>query len=129
MITINKDNNKRILLYQELRTTASKELELIQADDFGDEKSLKQLNYLLEERRRLINRIDEINTSYTNLSMQEREIIEKIIEIDTSSKAAIEAKKKIVSKQLRKLKEGRRTTKAYQPETIQFEGFFIDSKK
>jgi hypothetical protein len=130
VIAIKKDEcNRRHHFYEDLLTVAAKELALIQTENFGDEKSLTQLNYLLEDRRQLINCIDEINKNYPELSMQEREIIEKIIEMDMSSRAEIETKKSLVWNQLRKLKEGKRTAKAYQPETIQFEGFFIDSKK
>lgn len=125
---------ERCLLYQELLAVSQECLALCKNDNLADEPSQAKLSKFLQQRQELISKISLINEDKDSnqigkLSTVEKRTVEQIIKIDQQCTDIITMQKQQLSEKLSKIRDGKRTTKAYQPSIIQSEGYFIDNKK
>ncbi len=74
--------------------------------------------------------MDEIKKiESTPLTATEKRIIREILAIDEKSSALMLTMRNRFSQNLQKVKQGKRSTKAYHPSDVQAGGYFIDKKK
>ncbi len=122
-------NLKRLPLYKELLSLATQELQLIKTEDFEDVQSFNGLEKVLEKKREIMDQIDGISEKNSKPSAEEQSIIKQILQLDMESQAVLGTKKDAIKINIHKIQQGKRTTKAYQPQIIQAEGYFVDRKK
>ncbi|HKM17572.1 MAG: flagellar protein FliT [Firmicutes bacterium] len=114
-------------LYQKLLETAKRQLEWCRNADWEQEETEKQLAELVEARQALIEQISALDQG--PLSPEEKQIVEEIIVIDSQSTKLMADFKNQFIRKLHKVKQVARTTKAYNPEAVQTEGYFIDRRE
>lgn len=120
----------RIALYQKLLDLAHDVLKFCEEKELNTPESFEQLSELLNQRSVVIDQINEINVDLgQKFDAQERILVKEIIEIDQASSTIIESNKFNAEIKLQKIKDGKRSNKAYQPAGIQTEGYFVDQKK
>lgn len=125
MIRINRPSR-----YEELLELARKMLNFCQENDLNTAETTEQLLEMLNQRNTIIDQIDEMNASAAQtLDPQVKSLVKEILEVDESSRNIIESSKFKMETELQKIKDGKRSNKAYQPRAIQTEGYFVDQKK
>lgn len=128
-MTSNQENQveTRRLLYQELLVLSEGLLQHCQNADWEQEEAQQQLLRLIDQRQEIIDQIAALNSA--PLSDVEKQIITEILALDReSTKIAAEAKAHFAHK-FNQVQRGKRSAKAYNPESVQTAGYFIDRKK
>jgi len=120
-------SEQRRLLYEKLLALAEAELRHCQTANWDDDVAVEQLNSLLEQRSQVIQQIDALEP--TPGSDADRAILERIILTDQETNKILEKLKQQYADQLKRLKKGKQTTRAYNSPDTQIEGYFIDRKK
>ncbi|HHT37030.1 MAG: flagellar protein FliT [Candidatus Wallacebacter cryptica] len=114
-------------LYQELLIVSEELLQHCREANWEQDEAQKQLLEIIDRRQKIIDQIAELNQA--PLTDDEQEIIKQILILDQESARLTEAAKVGFVQKINKVQKGKRTTKAYSPDTVQTEGYFIDQKK
>jgi len=118
--------------YQSLLLVAKEQNALCRSETFGDDSSLERLDELMQSRKDIMKAIDDDISGAADSGdnhLNPKEILQEIIKLDQESNALMEAKKQEAAEQLRRVKSGKRSVRAYEPSAIQYDGYFIDRKK
>lgn len=118
---------ERINLYEQLLAAAKQLLQYCRNADWEQEEVQKQIAGLIEQRQMLIDRIQAMGQE--PLSPAESKLAEEIMALDEQSAKIITDYKEQFVRKLKQVRQGMRTTKAYNPEAVQTEGYFIDRRE
>ncbi|HHX02140.1 MAG TPA: hypothetical protein GX739_05635 [Firmicutes bacterium] len=126
-MAINERIPERLDLFQKLLAAAKRQLDYCQNADWEQEEVQNKLSELIEQRQDLIEQISVLDQE--PLSSREKQIVEEIIALDEQSTKLMANFKNLFIRRLNQVKQSQRTTKAYNPETVQTEGYFIDRRE
>jgi len=120
-------NPERLELYNKLLAAAKKQLQLCKSADWEQEDAQQRLFELIEHRQALIEQISVLDQE--PLTSNERQVVEEILAVDEQTAKMMASFKDQFARKLKHVRQGMRTTKAYNPEAVQTEGYFIDRRE
>lgn len=118
-------------LYKELLELSKEQASLCESADFDKEASLMYIKELLAKRQLLIDTIESIKGDYTDTADDEdlKSIIQQILAIDQRSIEYFSKQRTVVQRKIGKIQRGKQSNRAYEPYSVQSDGYFVDQKK